>query len=194
MYKFGPTQQKLLILLVGGLILSFEKSPAKMHRNLWLLAKEWKKVNQQSLYRSVQRLSSQKLLEKKSLPNGSCILVLTKEGKRQARIQQLFGSSIRFKNKKDWDKKWRVILFDIPEKSRRFRGILREHLYELKFYKLQQSVFVSPYPCEKQLAELVSLYKAEAFVRLMTVDWVDNEERLRKHFFSLSPKKSCYSP
>ncbi len=190
MYKFGPTQQKLLILLVGGLVLSFEKSPARMHRNLLLLAKEWKKVSQQSLHRSVQRLSSQKLVEKKSLPDGSCILVLTKEGKRQARIQQLFGSSIHFKNKKDWDKKWRVILFDIPEKSRGFRGILREHLYELKFYKLQQSVFVSPYPCEKQLAELVSLYKTEAFVRLMTVDWIDNEERLKIHFFSPSSKNN----
>ncbi|HBR71810.1 MAG TPA: PaaX family transcriptional regulator, partial [Candidatus Moranbacteria bacterium] len=44
--------------------------------------------------------------------------------------------------------------FDIPEKDRIFRGILREHLYELKFFRLQNSVFVSPHPFEKMILEL----------------------------------------
>jgi len=115
--------------------------------------------------------------------DGSFKLVLTKEGMRQARIQYLFGKTITFKNSKEWDKKWRIVIFDIPEKDRHFRDVLRLHLRELKFYKLQQSVFISPYPCERQLLELVSIYKVESFVRIMTVDWVDNEKKLQKHFF-----------
>ncbi len=177
-------QQKLLILLVGGIALGMETSSIRYYRKLGILIREWKEVDKRSIKRSVRRLCNEKLVREVVQPDGSFKLVLTEEGKRQARIQFLFGNSIKFKNKRQWDGKWRVVMFDIPEKSREFRTILREHLWELKFYRIQQSVFVSPHPCEKQLAELVSLYRADSFVRIMSVDWIDNEQKLKKHFFS----------
>jgi len=183
MYKLGPVQKKLILLLLGGFILGMETSSIRYYRKLKLLRKEWKKINQQNFTRSVKRLSSQRLVKEVVSPDGSFKLVLTEEGVRQARIQSLFGKTISFKNPKEWDKKWRIVVFDIPEKDRHFRDVLRLHLRELKFYKLQQSVFVSPYPCEKQLLELISIYKVESFVRIMTADWVDNQEKLQKHFF-----------
>lgn len=186
MYKFGPVQQKLLLLLLGGVILGMETSPARYYKKLRLIRKEWKKINQRNFNRSVKRLSAQKLVKEVSLPDGSFKLVLTKEGSRQARVQFLLGKSIYFKNPKEWDKKWRIILFDIPEKDRQFRDVLRDHLRELKFHKLQHSVFISPFPCEKQLLELMSLYKASPFVRIVTADFVDNEEKIKKHFFKTS--------
>ena len=188
MYKFGPVQQKILLLLLGGIGLGMETSSLRYYRKLRIISKEWKRIDQRSLRRSVKRLCSQKLVQEKYSPDGSFKLVLTKEGVRQARAQCLYGSAIRFRNPKKWDGKWRVIVFDIPEKSRLFRNILREHLRALKFYRLQQSVFVSPYPCEKQIMELVTLYQAEAFVRVMKADWVDSEGKLKKHFFKKSPK------
>jgi phenylacetic acid degradation operon negative regulatory protein len=183
MYKFGPVQQKLLLLLMGGFVLGMETSSIRYYRKLRLLRREWKKIDQRSFNRSVQRLSAQKLVKEVILPDGSFKLVLMREGVRQARIQYLFGRTIRFKNPKEWDKKWRIVLFDIPEDDRDFRDLLRNHLRELKFYKLQHSVFISPFPCEKQLLELVSLYKAEQYVRIMTASWVDNEEKIKKYFF-----------
>lgn len=188
MYKFGPVQQKLLLLLVGGYILGTETSSIRYYRKLRLLRKEWRKINQQNFTRSVRRLSAQRLVKETVLADGSFRLVLTEEGSRQARIQSLFGRSIHFKNPKKWDKKWRIVLFDVPEKERQFRDVLREHLRELKFYKLQHSVFISPFPCEKQLLELVSLYKAGPCVRIVTADFVDNEEKLKQHFFKPAQK------
>ena len=193
MYKFGPTQQKLLLLLLGGIALGMETSSVRYYQKLRLIRKEWKRIDQRSFNRSLKRLHGEKLVKEVYLTDGSFQLVLTKEGKRQARIRYLFGQAIRFKNPKVWDKKWRVVLFDIPEKNRVFRNILREHLRELKFYKLQQSVFVSPYPCEKQIAELIALYRAESFVRIMTVGWIDNEERLKKRFFGSKNKDKLSS-
>jgi len=184
MYKLGPVQKKLILLLLGGFILGMETSSIRYYRRLKLLRKEWKKINQQNFTRSVRRLSSQRLVKEIVSPDGSFKLVLTEEGVRQARIQSLFGRTISFKNQKEWDKKWRIVIFDIPEKDRYFRDVLRLHLRGLKFYKLQQSVFVSPYPCEKQLLELISIYKVEAFVRVLTADWVDNQEKLQKRFFN----------
>ncbi len=190
MYKFGPVQQKILLLLVGGIALGLETSSIRYYRKLGMLMKDLKEIDARNLRRSMGRLCLQKLVEEVYLPDGSFKLVLTEAGKRQARIQLLFGKSIRFRNPKRWDKKWRIVMFDIPEKEKKFRDILREHLRELRFYKLQHSVFVSPYPCEKPLLELAALYKAGPYVRVVTAERIDNEEKLKDHFFRSKPVKS----
>jgi DNA-binding transcriptional regulator PaaX len=183
MYKFGPVQQKMLLLLTGGIALGLQTSSLRYYKLLFALRKEWKDIDRRSVNRSLQRLSEQKLVEERESSDGSFRLVLTEEGKRQAKRLDLFGQSIRFRKPKKWDKKWRVVMFDIPEKSRTFRDILREHLREMEFYRLQKSVFVSPYPYEKPLAELTDLYGADPYVRILTVSWIDNEKFLKRHFF-----------
>ena len=183
MYKLGPVQQKLLLIMAGGIALGFETSSIRHYRKLRLLWKGWKDIDQRHFNRSVRRLVEQKLLEEKASSDGSVQLVLTKEGRQQATRLDLFGQTLHFKHPKEWDQKWRIVMFDIPEESRSFRDILREHLRDLEFYKLQHSVFLSPYPYEKPLAELVDLYGAQKFVRIMTVSWIDNEEHLKHYFF-----------
>ncbi|PIU78275.1 MAG: hypothetical protein COZ28_01740 [Candidatus Moranbacteria bacterium CG_4_10_14_3_um_filter_44_15] len=79
--------------------------------------------------------------------------------------------------------KWRLVLFDIPEKNRLFRDILRGHLQTLKFLKLQYSVFISPHPFEKPILELISLYSAQPYVRVVTATNIDNETVIKRHFF-----------
>jgi CRISPR-associated endonuclease Cas2 len=191
MYKFGPVQQKILLVLAGVVILGTETSSIRYYRKLRMLSREWQKINQQNFNRSIRRLSAQKLVREVLLPDGSFSLVLTKEGRRCARLQALLGFKKDFKNPKQWDKKWRIVFFDIPEKEREFRTVLREHLRKLQFFQLQQSVFVSPCPYEKPIAELVALYGAEKHVRIITADWIDNETRIKRHFFrSISVKKS----
>lgn len=183
MYKLGPVQKKILLVLLGGVALGFSGSPRQYFRTLCQLRNEWEKINERSFSRSFKRLSQEKLIEERKIPNGSFKLVLTEEGKRQAKILSLLGSSIKFKKPRRWDGKWRVTLFDIPEKNRAFRDILRGHLRVLEFYKLQHSVFVSPYPFEKSILKLVALYGAEPYVRVITADKIDNESRIKKYFF-----------
>lgn len=183
MYKFGPVQQKILLVLLGGAALGMASSPRQYFRALKGLRKGWREIDQRNFRQSIRGLSRQKLVEEEVLSNGSFRLVLTAEGKKQARALNLIGRSIRFKKTKKWDGKWRMVLFDIPEKSRLFRDILRKHLYELGFCKLQQSVFVSPYAYEKPLSELVDLYTAKKYVRILTVSWIDNEKKLKRRFF-----------
>lgn len=183
MYKFGSVQRKILLVLMGGVALGLSGSPRQYFRTFRTIRKEWAKINQQNFNRSIRRLSREKLIEEKTLPDGSFKLVLTKKGKEQARKMSILGSTITFKKPKKWDGKWRVVLFDIPEKDRIFRAILRDHLYTLDFMKLQNSVFVSPYPFEKSILELVALYSAEKYVRVITATKIDNETGVKKHFF-----------
>ncbi|AKM84662.1 MAG: PaaX family transcriptional regulator, phenylacetic acid degradation operon negative regulatory protein [candidate division Kazan bacterium GW2011_GWA1_50_15] len=55
------------------------------------------------------------------------------------------------------DGQWRIVIFDIPEKLKRSRNVFRRHLRELGFRMKQQSVWVSPLPCD-DLVELVIKY------------------------------------
>lgn len=188
MYKFGPVQKKILIVLLGGVVLGTSNSPRQYFRAFRMIKRDWKKSDKNNLSRSLQRLSSQKLVEEEFCSNGSCRLVLTAEGKRQAKKLSLIGSSIKLKKPKKWDGKWRIVVFDIPEKDRMFRDILRLHLKNLRFLKLQQSVFVSPHPFEKTILELVRLYAAENHVRVITATRIDNQDKLKRHFFKINKK------
>jgi hypothetical protein len=182
MYKLGKTQQKVLILLAGGVVLGLARTSSQYFKTLRKMRKEWERVNQQNFDRSIHCLAKEKLVEERTLANGAFSLVLTPKGKRQAAILNILGSSIKFHKPKSWDGKWRVVLFDIPEKDRLFRNILREHLYRLEFFKLQQSVFVSPHPFERAILDLVAVYAATPHVRVITAIKIDNEARLKKHF------------
>ena len=186
MYRFGTVQQKILLTLLGGVALGCSSSPAQYFRNLRQVRKEWKNIDQRNFNRSIRTLAKEKLIEQQNLPDGSFKLVLTSGGKKQAKLLNFFGSAITFKKPKHWDGKWRVLLFDIPEKDRLFRDILRGHLYDLKFRKLQHSVFVSPYPCEKSILELSALYSAERYVRVIKAERIDNEASLKKYFPKLT--------
>ncbi|MFC1623415.1 CRISPR-associated endonuclease Cas2 [Patescibacteria group bacterium] len=183
MYKFGPVQRRILIILLGGVALGMSSNPRQYQRVFRVIKKDWNRFDRASLKRSLNRLSDQKLVKEELGEDGSCRMVLTEEGRRQAKRLSLIGGSIKFKKLKKWDRKWRIVLFDIPEESRVFRNILRAHLKELGFLKLQQSVFVLPYSVEDAILELVRLYSAEKYVRVITATRIDNQKELKKYFF-----------
>lgn len=192
MHKIGPTQKKILLILLGGVALGLSGSPRQYFRTFRSLRREWARIDQRSFRRSFKNLSREKLVEEKISSDGSFSLVLTSEGKRRAKLLELFGRLDGFKRPNRWDKKWRIVLFDIPEKDRVFRDILREHLKNLDFYKLQQSVFISPWPIERPILGLIGIYEAEPYVRVITAETIDNEEQLKKHFFKQGRKKPYF--
>ena len=116
MYKFGPVQKKIMITLLGGVALGMSSNPRQYFKTLRKVRKDWNNVDQYSFKRSVLRLSKEKLIEEKILPDGSFKLVLTKKGGEQAKKLNLLGNSIKLKLPKKWDGRWRIVIFDIPEK------------------------------------------------------------------------------
>ncbi|HBB37081.1 MAG: hypothetical protein UX02_C0002G0285 [Candidatus Moranbacteria bacterium GW2011_GWC1_45_18] len=105
MYKIGSVKRKILLALLGGVALGHSRDPRQYYKNPRLIKSEWRKINQQAFTRSMRRLAKEKLLEEKSLPDGSFKLILTARGKREARILDLLGNSINFKKPKRWDGK-----------------------------------------------------------------------------------------
>ncbi|MEK9154243.1 MAG: CRISPR-associated endonuclease Cas2 [Patescibacteria group bacterium] len=81
-----------------------------------------------------------------------------------------------------WDKKWRVLIFDIPERRKELRMKLRSVLRQIGFVRLQDSVWVYPYDCE----DLIALIKADFHigddVLYMIVDSIERDHKLCRHF------------
>ncbi len=84
--------------------------------------------------------------------------------------------------KKRWDKRWRMVMFDIPEKRKSVRERLRRTMREAGFLHLQDSVWVYPHDCE----ELIALLKAEMHIGkdilYAIVEKLENDTPLKQHF------------
>ncbi len=81
---------------------------------------------------------------------------LTKEGRKRAKKHRI--DDLKICKPQVWDGRWRVLIFDVPEKTRIKREALRGKLKELGFTKLQKSVWIHPYPCENELEILKGFF------------------------------------
>ena len=81
-----------------------------------------------------------------------------------------------------WDKKWRVVIFDIPEKKKQKRNYFRRMLLDLGFQKLQNSVWISPCNNFKEIQEIIKYYGIGQFVVLMVVDKISNDLLFKEKF------------
>ncbi len=111
---------------------------------------------------------------------GQKFVRLTKKGEKL--VKKLEIDDVRIKKPKQWDKKWRVVIFDIKEHRKNARNNLRKHLQILGFVKLQNSVWVIPYECDEVIALLKAFHHIGKDVLYMVVDKIENDRWLRQEF------------
>lgn len=87
-----------------------------------------------------------------------------------------------------WDKKWRIVFYDIPEKHKSGRDALTGRLRGLGFYQLQRSVWIHPFPCRQTLEKLTSSYNIEKYVSYIETPRLDQQNVLIKWFKKRHPK------
>ncbi len=176
----GETQKKILLLLMGGLALGLSGSPKRYFQILESMGKEWKEINRQSLRRAIRNLYQSKLINEKQNSDGTITMILNAKGKEKALTYNL--DEMEIKKPERWDNKWRIVLFDIPEKMRKIRDAFRHHLNQLGFFEFQKSVFVYPFDCRDEIDYLIEFYNARRFIRFVVAESVDNELHLRTYF------------
>lgn len=85
-----------------------------------------------------------------------------------------------------WDRRWRVILFDIPEHQKAARLAFQDHIKRLGCFLMQKSVWVYPYPCRDEIDFLASFWEVHPCVRYIeTADLGMSEAAARKFFVLL---------
>lgn len=115
-------------------------------RNVTDSFEEWAYRN--GFHRKLVELEKRKLLESvTTVPETKShslerALRLTEAG----RLQALGGRDPEARWNRDWDRHWRLVLFDIPNAQRLIRDSLRQVLQGMGFGWLQNSVWISPDP------------------------------------------------
>ena len=91
-------------------------------------------------------------------------------------------ADFQFKKEKKWDRKWRVIIFDIPEYRKTARNYITLLFRQAGLFRLQNSVWVYPYDCE----EIITLLKTDLNIGknllYLIVEELENDKHLRKNF------------
>ena len=77
-----------------------------------------------------------------------------------------------------------MVIFDIPEKKKKAREALRQKLKDLNMVKLQDSIWVTPYPCEDEIAFIKSIFNlSDYWLDIIVSDNIGAQEyRLRRLF------------
>lgn len=158
-----------------GFSYRFKKTFSISGRSIRALTKKDKKEFRES----ITDLKKFKFIEKKKSYDGSVLISLTEKGKLRA-------LNLRFKKlnrkKEKWDGKWRMVAFDIPEGCKKGRNALRYRLRLAGFHELQESLFLYPYDCEREITDFIKLFKLRNYVRFALLEYIDNHERLVKSF------------
>lgn len=121
-----------------------------------------KNLNKSSLLRIIRRLRQNGLIELSN--NENIEIKLTDKGRDRAvweRIKQ---------EESKWDGKWRLVIFDIPEKRRQARDILRSKLKEWGFVPWQKSVWACKKDCTQPLRNFITQIGIEDWVMVLESD------------------------
>ena len=105
---------------------------------------------------------------------------ITKHGKIM--MIEFAIESLKLKNQKKWDNKWRVVIFDIPERAGDARRALRRKLKELGMFQLQRSVFIFPYPLKEEIQFIGAFFDVEKYIEILTVENMLDDKDLRRYF------------
>lgn len=115
-------------------------------------------IRKNNLYKSIRELKNKGFIE--SNKNGrKIILKLTEKGRQELILRKLLQD-------KKWDGKWRIVIFDIPEKHRRVRDIFRRQLKMWQFNQLQKSVWVGKKDLVKELTKFVKDLNISEWVKI----------------------------
>jgi phenylacetic acid degradation operon negative regulatory protein len=102
---------------------------------------------------------------------------LTPEGE----LQLLLAKAHTPKPEK-WDGRWRVVFFDIPEENKTERQQLRRLLLKNGFVKMQHSVYICPWPVNRDALKYLKDTGLIKFIRFGKMEELDDDVDLRKRF------------
>lgn len=111
--------------------------------------------------------------------DGKCFARITEKGER---LLALETERVAITKKRKWDRRWRVVIFDIPERRKSMRASLRRFMHEYGFVRLQDSVWIYPYDCEDLIALAKANFRVGADVLYLIVERLERDKHLREHF------------
>lgn len=105
--------------------------------------------------------------------------------KARKRLNRADIETLGIAKPKIWDKHWRMVIYDIPESQKIARNQFAFKLRQLGFEQLQRSVWVHPFPCEREIEVVASRYNIDRYVTYFQTSHINNEQALKARFTHL---------
>ena len=187
LYRKSLTREILFIVTAGPIILAslFLPNAPQILKPLIKWHKNWGKIKRQRIYEAIRRLNRKRLIEL-TQRSDKLYIEITENGKRL--IKNFDYDNIKLPSYKKWDKKWRLVIFDIPEKKNKERRAFSVKLKDLGLYPLQESVFIYPYNCRDEIDFVYSFLSIDRYVNYCVVESLDKKEGDLRKFFDLPLK------
>ncbi|OGL64758.1 CRISPR-associated endonuclease Cas2 [Candidatus Uhrbacteria bacterium RIFCSPLOWO2_01_FULL_47_24] len=138
------------------------------------------KKEQTQFRKHLDYLKSRHYIEMKKEGEEQLVRLTTKAKYEILRLQ--FVLHMRTQRKRGWDRKWRLVLFDVPEIQKKYRDFLRKLMRANGFRMWQLSVWVSPYNPEPHLSNVLRYLRIEKHYELIEVDCAKCSPRLLQKF------------
>lgn len=179
MKKYGSTIGKILNILADGFVLSLSRDKRERFRLHKECDRLWYTIDRKRLYQILNRLQMEGFINVIKRANNVEKIQLNEKGK--ARWLRYQFNDLKLKFSKRWDKKWRIVLFDIPEPKKRIRDALRKKLKKLGFLEFQKSVFIYPFPCEDEVNFIINFFNIEDNVYYLEAP-ISSDYNFRQYF------------
>lgn len=157
MRKIGTNTQSMIFTIYGDYIRNYGSK-------IWIgslirLLKEFGH-NEQGVRVAVSRMVKQGWIQSEKQGNKSYYF-LTDRG-----VQRMDEAANRIYKMKpnEWDGKWRILMYTIPEDKRQLRDDLRKELLWSGFGSFSSGCWISPNDLEKQINRLIEKYHIDEYV------------------------------
>lgn len=149
-------------------------------RNLWREYRRWKKYPREKVSSTFYNLRKEGLINVEK--RGAQIYIsLTQEGRKKAGFLQI--NDLKINRPKNWDGKWRLVIFDIAQLKKSFREAFRGKLKELGFRPLQKSVWLHPFDCQSEIDILKEFFGlSDNELRLIIAEGIGDDKKMREIF------------
>jgi len=124
-----------------------------------------KKYSRQKFSKLISYLKQKRYIDIKNIQNKEGILI-TKKGMEKV----LIASAHPSKKVKRKDGKWLMVMFDVPEKRRILRNLLRSILQNLGYQKFQKSVWVTPYDVIDSTEKVLAIHKLDEYIKIFIIE------------------------
>ena len=124
-----------------------------------------KEVGAKRFSKLVYYLKVNNYIEVSNLKGKEAILI-SKKGISKA----LKASFIINGKKKRLDGKWIMLTFDIPQKHKKARMLLRSVLTNLRYKMFQQSIWVCPYDVSNETERLLQMQDLDRYVKIFLIE------------------------
>ncbi|PIP63587.1 CRISPR-associated endonuclease Cas2 [Candidatus Roizmanbacteria bacterium CG_4_9_14_3_um_filter_33_18] len=167
--------------LLGGTVLITPNFPIIIGTFIKLIEEiKGIKLPKKKVKRALQQLEKRKMLNLEVKDNE--VYVEVEDIWNKEIIKYSIQSLLELKQKTKWSGKWFLVMFDVPEIERNKRYYLRNFLKIIGFYQYQQSVYVFPYECEKEVTLIKKIIEGGKYLSYIIAEKIEYENKLKIYF------------